>query len=217
MTKQTKKYKFTKETLQFFGRTLHRIVATRDFGTVKKGDLGGFIETEANLSHEGNCWVSGDAWVCGNARVSGKAQVYGDALVSGDAWVSGNAMVYGGAQVCGNARVSGKAQVYGDALVCGEAEIKDQTQLTEGNHSGEVIKEPQTNLTEEVAKLRQENEELKAKLENRLNNYPKYIFLEHGDTVFKQDEFFCGDGYWMPALQYNFPCTEPGIYRRKIS
>jgi len=181
MTKQTKKYKFTKETLQFFGRTLHRIVATRDFGTVKKGDLGGFIETEANLSHEGNCWVSGDAWVCGNARVSGKAQVYGD------------------------------------ALVCGEAEIKDQTQLTEGNHSGEVIKEPQTNLTEEVAKLRQENEELKAKLENRLNNYPKYIFLEHGDTVFKQDEFFCGDGYWMPALQYNFPCTEPGIYRRKIS
>jgi hypothetical protein len=59
------KYKFTNETQQYFGRTLHRIVATRNFGTVKKGDLGGFIENEGNLSHFGDCWVFGDARVYG--------------------------------------------------------------------------------------------------------------------------------------------------------
>ena len=96
-------------TAEFFGRTLFRIEATRDiekFG-VKKGDLGGYVESEENLS--------GDAWVSGNA------QVYGDARVYGDAWVSGNAWVYGNAQVSGNARVYGIAQVYGDAQVYGNA------------------------------------------------------------------------------------------------
>lgn len=37
-----KKYKLTEETLEIDGHTLHRIVALRDFGEVKKGDLGGF-------------------------------------------------------------------------------------------------------------------------------------------------------------------------------
>ena len=138
--KQTKKYKFTKETKEFFGRTLHRIVATRNFGDVKKGDLGGFIETEGNLSHDGFCWVYD------NARVSGNAQVFGKARVYDNAWVSENASVYG------------------------KAEIKDQTHLTEGNHNDEVVKETQTPLTKENAKLRQENEELKAKLKKLQNN-----------------------------------------------
>ena len=44
------------------------------FGNVKKGDLGGWIEKEDNLSQEGDCWVFGDAWVYGDARsiVTGK-------------------------------------------------------------------------------------------------------------------------------------------------
>ena len=56
MTKTQKKYKFTKETVNHWGITLRRIVATRDFGDVKKGDVGGFIQAEGNLSHEGTCW-----------------------------------------------------------------------------------------------------------------------------------------------------------------
>jgi hypothetical protein len=81
----TKKYKLVKEK----GTYLKRLVALKDFGIVKKGDKGGLIEKEGNLSHEDNAWVYGDA------RVSGDARVYGDARVSGDAWVYGNARVYG--------------------------------------------------------------------------------------------------------------------------
>ncbi len=71
-----KKYEFTDETIEFGGRTLHRIRTARDFGNIKKGELGGFIEKEENLSHNGNAWVYGDACVYGDARVYGNAQVY---------------------------------------------------------------------------------------------------------------------------------------------
>ena len=84
-----KKYKLTEETLEIDGHVLNRIIALRDFGEVKKGDLGGFIEKESNLAHDWNCWIYNDAVVRGNAMVYGDAKVYG------------NAIVYGNAKVCG--------------------------------------------------------------------------------------------------------------------
>ena len=101
MTNMTNKYELTSETRVHFGRTLYRIRALLSFGGVKAGDLGGFIEKEANLSQ-----VSDNAWVFGNAWVSGNAQVSGNAWVSDNAWVSGNARVSDNARVSGNAWVS---------------------------------------------------------------------------------------------------------------
>lgn len=71
-----KKYEFTGETWRLGNVMLHRIKAVRDFGDVEVGDLGGWIEQEENLSHEGNCWISGNAKVYDNAKVSGNAKVY---------------------------------------------------------------------------------------------------------------------------------------------
>lgn len=68
-----KKYELTGEVKVKFGVTFKRIRALIDFGNVKKGELGGFIEKEENLSHENNAWVYDDAWVSGNAEVSGNA------------------------------------------------------------------------------------------------------------------------------------------------
>ena len=80
-----KKYEFTGEVKLWLGRTLHQLRATMAFGSVKAGDVGGWIEKEENLDHNGN------AWVYNNAQVGGNAQVYGNA------WVCDNA------QVCGDA------------------------------------------------------------------------------------------------------------------
>ena len=130
------KYQILKdEFIEFDGRKLYRIKALKDFHNVKKGTVGGYIESEQNLSQEGNAWVSSNARVYGDARVSGNARVYGDARVSGNAWVSGDArvscnaqvyadaQVYDDARVYGNARVSGDAQVYSDARVYGHARV----------------------------------------------------------------------------------------------
>ena len=93
-----KKFELTAEFVTtVFGKKLFRIKALVAFGNVEKGELGGFIEKEDNLSHDGNAWVSGDAWVYGNAQFSGNAWVYGNAQVSGNARVSGNAWVSGNA------------------------------------------------------------------------------------------------------------------------
>ena len=100
-----KKFELTSESIaNIFGKKLFRIKALIEFGNVKEGELGGFIEKEENLSHEGDAWVYGNAKVCG------------------DAWVCGNAWVYGNAEVCGDARVCGDAKVCGDARVCGDAD-----------------------------------------------------------------------------------------------
>lgn len=75
-----KKFELTSESIvNIFGKKLFRIKALIEFGDVKEGELGGFIEKEENLSHEGNAWVFGNAKVCENAKV------YGDAWVCGDA------------------------------------------------------------------------------------------------------------------------------------
>lgn len=75
-----KKYEFTGETkeIRLLCRTatLHRIRATVAFGIVEVGDLGGWIEKEENLSHEGKAWVCGNAEVWGNAKVCGNAEVF---------------------------------------------------------------------------------------------------------------------------------------------
>ena len=81
-----KKFELTAEFVtNVFGKKLFRIKALVAFGNVEKGELGGFIENEDNLSHDGNAWVSGDAKVFGNAWVSGDAKVSGNARVSGNA------------------------------------------------------------------------------------------------------------------------------------
>ena len=134
-----KKYKLLKDqSITINGKRLYRIKALRAFGNVNKGDIGGYVEKEDNLSHNGNAWVYNDAKVFGNAKVydnawvSGDAWVYDDAKVYGNAWVHGNTEVYGSASVYGNAWVSGNTKVYDDALVYGNARVFGET-LVFGN------------------------------------------------------------------------------------
>lgn len=45
----TKKYKLTEETIIVIDKSLYRIEALKDFGNVKKGDKGGFVETRNKM------------------------------------------------------------------------------------------------------------------------------------------------------------------------
>ncbi len=115
------KYEFTGETDPTGLNQIRRI---------SNGELGGWIEKEENLSHEGECWVSENARVSGKVLVSGNAQVSGNARVSGDAWIYGNAQVSGNARVSGDARVSENARVSGDARVYGDAQLSGNAQVS---------------------------------------------------------------------------------------
>lgn len=136
-----RKYELTDETKTLSdGTVLHRIRAVRDFGSkeltkIHTGDLGGWVDGEDRLSHEGNAWIYddaqayGDSQVLGDAHVFGNAKVYDHARVYGCAKVGGTACVYERSKVCGRSSVNGNAHVYGvavvsgDAFVCGSARI----------------------------------------------------------------------------------------------
>ena len=129
-----KKYELTEETVTVYGKTLYRIRAVRDFGSVKTGEFGGYIEKEENLSHFGDAWVYGNAKVYGDARVSGNAWAYGEVQVAGNAWIYGDARVFGNARVSGNARVYGNAKVYGDARVSDNARVYGNAEVFNTRH-----------------------------------------------------------------------------------
>ena len=133
----SKKYKLTNNKIQFLGRTLYQIEALRDIRSdVSKGDKGGWIENEENLSQDGYCWVFGDARIFENARVYDNASVYENARVYGDVMVYGNARVYGDVMVYGNTRVSGDAWIYNDARVYGDAWVNENIEITSGHFFG---------------------------------------------------------------------------------
>lgn len=127
-----KKYELTDESIIINKHTLYRIRALRSFGfdDVAYGDLGGFVESENNLSHDNNCWVYDDAKVYGNAQVSENAKIYNTARISRNARIYGNAIVFNNAKVYENARVFGQARlggycrVYGNAIIHEDALVK---------------------------------------------------------------------------------------------
>ncbi len=88
------KYELADETVKVGGKTLYRIRALREIRNpscrVAAGDLGGYVESEANLD------PSDEAWVCGQAVVYAQAVVRDVAWVCGQAVVRGQAVLYGG-------------------------------------------------------------------------------------------------------------------------
>ena len=90
---------------------LFRVKALRDFNDVKKGDIGGYVECEKNLSQLGDCWIYG------NAIVRDETVVMGDAKVCGNAKVYDNAIVMGKARIGGNTVIQGNAIIGGDAII----------------------------------------------------------------------------------------------------
>lgn len=120
----SKKYELTGMTREFKGITLHRIRALQDFDDIKAGDLGGWVESEDNLTQTNNCWIHSGI-VCDQAKVSGNAHIV-------DSELRDNAHVYGRAYVIGSI-ISGDAIIFGGkveyATVSDHAEIFDEAKI----------------------------------------------------------------------------------------
>ena len=128
-----KKYEITEKTKVAYGVKLHQIRALVDIlddcGSVwvHKGDVGGWIEKEENLSQNGRCWVREDnSYVMGNAFVCDDAHILASSVIRDNAQISGKAIVAlstisDEAKVYDNARVNsctagGTSQIYGNAV-----------------------------------------------------------------------------------------------------
>lgn len=147
------KYKLTNDSINLRGKTLFKIMALKDFTTsdgtrIYEGDIGGYIENERNLSHDGKCWVHDNAKVYGkakvyehafvydnaivsdNARIRGESRVYHDAFVHGNATVFEYASIFGGAEVYSSSRIFGYSEIYGNAKINGCVNIGGGTHIS---------------------------------------------------------------------------------------
>jgi carbonic anhydrase/acetyltransferase-like protein (isoleucine patch superfamily) len=111
------------ELLKVEGSELYQIKASKDFGEIKKGDLGGLVESAKNLSNTGLCWI------CEGAEVIEKAEVFGDAVVGDGAKIKGSAWIYNKAKVSGDVSIKDDVQIYGSALVTGECSLSGKAKL----------------------------------------------------------------------------------------
>lgn len=85
---KTKRYEFTGITIEYHGKTLHQIRALVNINLLTDvGDVGGYIESEANLPQDGTGWVGGTAKVFDNAVVHGDSDVAGSVRIDGYASV----------------------------------------------------------------------------------------------------------------------------------
>ena|ERR1022692_237313 len=103
-------------------RTVYRIRALRDFADVRRGDLGGYIESEESLDQDGDAWVADVAQVYGPHGC-----VRGNGRVSGEAWVLG--LVEDNAQICDLVVVGEAAHVGGSTIVCADEIVRGEEKL----------------------------------------------------------------------------------------
>jgi len=125
----SKHFELTSEKIRYRGKTLYRIRAIKKISVhnVKKGDLGGYVESLDNLSD--NAWVSGKAMVYGNAKISENALIADNAVVFGNSDISGDVKICGNARVFDNPAIYGNAKIYGDAKVYGNAYVSDNAKI----------------------------------------------------------------------------------------
>jgi len=108
---------------------LKRVRALKSFANIKKGQIGGWVEGEWNLSQEGDCWVDGEAKVWENAKVSENAQLWGKSCVYGNAQIYGEASVWGESQIFDNAKIFDEASIFGYAKIFGNVEIGGKSKI----------------------------------------------------------------------------------------
>ena len=111
------------------GRKVHRIKALRDFGNVKAGTLGGFVEEDDNLSHDGLCWIADNAMALGRSRVIRDAQLRDRARISDwvvvtdqcvvrdDAWLQDSVFCYDNTVIGAQSLLAEVVTVYDNAVI----------------------------------------------------------------------------------------------------
>ena len=120
-----KKYEITDITHPVYPE-LHRIRALRQVSSdVPYGTIGGFVQSEANLSQDrDDAWLYNDSVCRDEARVCESARLYDQAMAQNLALVSGSSTMYDNAIACDNAIITGGC-IRNDALVCGNARIRE--------------------------------------------------------------------------------------------
>lgn len=148
-----KKYELTNITKEYGGKTLYRIRALKNFGDVKAGDLGGWVQSEDNLSQKGYCWIYDNAKCMDDARMYDNSRMYddskmywnsimyddsrmrdksemrGNSKMYGYTIMRDNSIMYDNSTMYGNSRMYGNSVMYDDSKMFGNSTMYDNSRM----------------------------------------------------------------------------------------
>lgn len=118
-----RKYEFTGETKLYNGVTLHQIRAVSTSLIYYEGAIGGWIQSERNLSHDGTAWIHSDTHVYGDVVVKGSSNIK-NSEISGEGVIDGSVSIF-------DSTIQGKFNISGYLLMT-NSELYGRTILNDG-------------------------------------------------------------------------------------
>lgn len=126
---------------------LYRIKALKNFGAIKKGTKGGYVESVDNLSQEGNCWINFPSMVCDNAKITDNATILGSIKICDNAKITNDVTisiikgyVYGNVTIsdnvvinCTKAIIHDNVTIKGSSIIGGIATICNNVLITDNS------------------------------------------------------------------------------------
>lgn len=137
----SRKYELTNISIEFGERTLYRIRALKDFADVKKGDLGGWVSSENNLSQEGNCWIYNEAKCMDNAKMYNNSTMHDYSEMRGNSTMHDCSEMHDNSKKCDNSEMHncsemhnnsimfGHSKMYGNSMMCGNSTMYDDSKM----------------------------------------------------------------------------------------
>ena len=116
-------------TIEFEGRILHRIRALKNFGDVKTGDIGGYVESKWNLSQEGNCWIYDNAKCVDNSQMYGNSQMYDNSQMYGNSQMYDNSRMYDRSCMFDNSKMYDNSRMYDNTMMFDNSRMYDNSRM----------------------------------------------------------------------------------------
>ena len=140
---KNRKYELTDITMRYEGRTLYRIRALKDFADVKKGKLGGWVQTEDNLSQEGYCWVYNNAKCMDNARMYDNSTMFDRSEMHDNTIMYDYSRMYGNSAMYDYSRMLDYTTMYGNSEMHDYSKMCDNSEMHEGSkmYNNSIISE----------------------------------------------------------------------------
>ena len=167
--------------MDFEGEKLYRIKALKDFKDIKKGDLGGWVSNENNLSQYGNCWIYDEAKCTGNSRMYGNSAMYeysemhDNSIMHEYSEMHDNSSMYGNSIMYGDSKMHDYSEMHGDSAMHDNSIMHDDSAMYD-------YSEMHDNSRMYNDSILKNNEKLYGKLINKVDDFIE-IYNKEGRIV----------------------------------
>ena len=146
---ENRKYELTNIIMEFHGRILYRIRALKDFSDVKKGDLGGWVSNENNLSQEGYCWIYNEAKCMDNARMYDNSTMHDYSRMYDYSIMRGNGEMYGHSEMFNYSEMYDYSIMHDNSIMYDYSEMHDHSRM----YGDSILKDEEKLYGELISKV----------------------------------------------------------------